>query len=110
MLEYMMHLNRPKKLQKTNKLEDKLTVTQFFAAIKKDDEELIYVRRLRSKTIGKAGLILVELKNDSLRNPQLIIAKVLRSITEYQSIYISPDITPKPRGNKILHLDKKEAK
>ena len=72
--------------------------------------EPVYVRRLRSKTVGKPGLILVELHFDSLRNPILVAAKVLRSKTEYQSVYISPDLTeaerkqdfaPKSERNKL---------
>ena len=53
--------------------------------------EPVYVRRLRSKTVGKPGPTLVELRDDSLRNPILVADKVLRSKTEYQSVYISPD-------------------
>ena len=53
--------------------------------------EPVDVRRLRFKTVGKPGKILVELQDDSLRNP--ILAKVLTSKTEHQSVNISRYLT-----------------
>ena len=73
-------------------------VTEIFTAIGKVDVELErYVRRFRSKTLGKPGPIRVELQDDSLKNPILVTGKSLRSQTVYQSVYISPNLTEAER-------------
>ena len=48
-------------------IEDKLKVTEIFAAIGKDHFEPVYLRRLGFKTFGLSGQILVELQDDSLK-------------------------------------------
>ena len=53
----------------------------------KDDVEPVYFRRPIFRTVGKPCLILLELQDYSL----------LRSKTEYQSVYISQDLTEAER-------------
>lgn len=76
--------------------EDKAKVNEILAAIGKQDVKPAYVRRLRSKT-SKPGPILVELQEESLRNPILVEARKLRSISHYSNVYISPDLTEAER-------------
>jgi hypothetical protein len=58
--------------------EDEEKIKEILNAIGKNDITPAYTRRLKSKDTSKPGPILVELKNDAIRNPLLLAAKKLR--------------------------------
>lgn len=79
------------------KAEDEQKIKEVLQFIEKSDVKPVYTRRLKSKDQSKPGPIIVELSNDSERNPLLLAAKKLRSSERYEKIYISPDLTEAQR-------------
>jgi hypothetical protein len=77
--------------------DDESKINEIFISIDQENVKPKFFRRLRSKTSGKPGPILVELAEDNLRNKILASAKKLRSNEEQKSIYISPDLTEAQR-------------
>ncbi len=87
-----------KEILTEKRAEDEEKIKEILNAIGKNDITPAYTRRLKSKDTSKPGPILVELKDDAIRNPLLLAAKKLREKEEFRTIYISPDLTETERA------------
>lgn len=75
--------------------DDTDAVNEILSIIDKKEIKPVHIKRIRSKK--SPGPIIIELSDAKDKLPILTAAKKLRSIEEYKSIYINPDLTDAER-------------